>query len=82
MQRRASSVSSTSSSAPTITPSLFTRINDQADATTATMPTVSPPISDTIHYPSSRERGPFSAKTGEGILDVFEYIARHDGSMG
>ncbi|KAF8547740.1 ras-domain-containing protein [Imleria badia] len=81
-QRRASSVSSTSSSAPTITPSLFTRINDQAYATTTTTttPTVSPPISDTIHYPLPPERGPklffTSAKTGEGVHDVFEYIAR------
>ena len=78
--QRASSFSSTSSSAPTITPSLFTRNNDQTVATTLTTPTISP-IPDTIsHHPSLPERGPklffTSAKTGEGVHEVFEYIAR------
>ena len=80
-QRRASSFSSTSSSAPTITPSLFTRTHDQAASTTPTTPNVSPPILDTTpHCPLPPERGPklffTSAKTGEGVPEVFEYIAR------
>lgn len=79
-QSRTSSFSSTSSSAPTITPSLFTRSRDQAASTTTT-PNVSPPTLDTMSYhPLPPERGPklffTSAKTGEGVPEVFEYIAR------
>ncbi|KAF8123853.1 P-loop containing nucleoside triphosphate hydrolase protein [Boletus edulis] len=77
-QRRSSSFSSSSSSTPTITPSLFTRDYDQAAAITAT---VSPHVSDaTLHPPLPPERGPklflTSAKTGEGVREVFEYIAQ------
>jgi Ras-related protein Rab-7A len=79
-QSRASSFSSTSSSAPTITPSLFTRSRDQAASTTTT-PNVSPATLDTMpRHPLPPERGPklffTSAKTGEGVPEVFEYIAR------
>lgn len=68
-QRRPSSLSSSSSSsARTITPSLFTRRYEQATA--AVLPC----------HPFLPERGPklffTSAKTGEGVNDVFEYIAR------
>ncbi|KAI9457685.1 P-loop containing nucleoside triphosphate hydrolase protein [Boletus coccyginus] len=79
-KRRASSASSTSS-ARTITPSLFTRNHNQAAATTPTAQTVSSHTLDTIsHHPLLPERGPklffTSAKTGEGVHEVFEYIAR------
>ncbi|KAG9311170.1 P-loop containing nucleoside triphosphate hydrolase protein [Chiua virens] len=74
-QRRTSSVSSTSSSATTITPSLFMRGCDQTPLT--------PPstASDAVQPPPLiPERGPklffTSAKTGEGVHEVFEYIAR------
>ncbi|KIJ63947.1 hypothetical protein HYDPIDRAFT_175720 [Hydnomerulius pinastri MD-312] len=79
-RRMASSMSSTSSSsAPTITPSLFTR--DQAAAMTPPTPTLPSPALETIpHFPSPPERRPklffTSAKTGEGVRDVFEYIAK------
>lgn len=80
-QRRTSSLSSTSSSAPTITPSLFSRSNNQAATTTPPTSTVLSPSLDTmLHYPPPPERGPklffTSAKTGEGVQEVFEYIAR------
>lgn len=77
---RTSSFSSSSSSAPTITPSLFIRSMDQAAASTQTTPTVSPPTVDATPYPLPPDRGPklyfTSAKTGEGVHEVFEYIAR------
>lgn len=69
--RRVASVSSTSS-APTITPSLF--VKGQATTTCTTpAPTIQP-----IHSPPERRPKLFftSAKTGEGVSDVFEYIAR------
>ena len=79
-QRRASSSSSTSS-APTITPSLFTRSHDQAAMDTPPTPTTSSHALDmTFHHPLPPEKGPklffTSAKTGEGVHEVFEYIAR------
>lgn len=68
--RRVASVSSTSS-APTITPSLF--IRGQA-TTTCTTPAPIQPI------PPPLERRPklffTSAKTGESVSEVFEYVAR------
>ncbi|KAH0826402.1 P-loop containing nucleoside triphosphate hydrolase protein [Lanmaoa asiatica] len=80
-QRRTSSWSSTSSSAPTITPSLFTRSNGQGAATTPPTPPVFSSALDTMpHHPLPPEKGPklffTSAKTGEGVHEVFEYIAR------
>ena len=80
-KRRASSSSSTSSSARTITPSLFTRRYNQAAVTTQTVPTVSSHTLDTMsHPPLLPEKGPklffTSAKTGEGVHEVFEYIAQ------
>ena len=70
--RRIPSMSSTSS-APTITPSLFFR--GQAEAPTAcTTPSPIQPL------PESPESGPklffTSAKTGEGVAEVFEYVAK------
>lgn len=81
-QRRTSSFSSTTSSAPTITPSLFAHSSDQAAATTPpTPPVLSSPLDTIPHHSRSLppERGPklffTSAKTGEGVQEVFEYIA-------
>ncbi|GBE78644.1 ras-domain-containing protein [Sparassis crispa] len=64
------------SSVPTITPSLFVR---RQAATCATTPlSGSPPTS--CMPPPPRERRPklffTSAKTGEGVAEVFEYVAR------
>lgn len=74
--RRMTSLSSTSSSTATITPSLFTR----ARAESATPPTPPLPYLNPDHLPPQPDRRPklffTSAKTGEGVLDVFEYIAR------
>ncbi|EIW65333.1 ras-domain-containing protein [Trametes versicolor FP-101664 SS1] len=76
--RRMPSTSSMSS-APTITPSLF--IRGQAEvATTATTPESGSPPGNSYCPPPPLERYPklffTSAKTGEGVKDVFEYIAR------
>ncbi len=76
--RRIPSTSSMSS-APTITPSLF--IRGQAEvATTATTPEWGSPPDNPYCPPPPLERYPklffTSAKTGEGVKDVFEYIAR------
>ncbi|KAF9237254.1 P-loop containing nucleoside triphosphate hydrolase protein [Melanogaster broomeanus] len=78
-RRMTSSLSSaSSSSAPTITPSLFTR--DQAPAMTPPTLTLPSPASETTTLPPLPERGPrlffTSAKTGEGVREVFEYITR------
>ncbi|KAI6129400.1 ras-domain-containing protein [Pisolithus croceorrhizus] len=76
--RRMSSQSSTSSAA-TVTPSLFTRTHEEA-ATPPTPPllTLTPEYAAT--FPLQPDRGPrvffTSAKTGKGVSDVFEYIAR------
>ncbi|KAH7881871.1 P-loop containing nucleoside triphosphate hydrolase protein [Phlebopus sp. FC_14] len=78
VQGRTKSLSSrSSSSALTITPSLFTR--DQGAAVTP--PTPSPTRSySAARFPPVPDRRPrlffTSAKTGEGVRDVFEYIAR------
>ncbi|KDQ51390.1 hypothetical protein JAAARDRAFT_73684 [Jaapia argillacea MUCL 33604] len=75
--RRLSSLSmSTTSTAPTITPSLFYRhqagphTNQDSPPTTLQLPPL----------PPSPERRPklffTSAKTGEGVKDVFEYLAK------
>lgn len=75
MPRRVSSTSSddSASSAATITPSLFATTSTTNTATTT--PAQSPP--NPIPVPA---RGPklffTSAKTGQGVSDVFEYIAR------
>ncbi|KJA18034.1 hypothetical protein HYPSUDRAFT_70184 [Hypholoma sublateritium FD-334 SS-4] len=80
--------STSSGSAPTITPSLVARERAAAAAGTPTsefQPSVdlaSPtdPLGATDMPPLPPERGPrlffASAKTGEGVTDVFEYIAR------
>ncbi|TFK83995.1 ras-domain-containing protein [Polyporus arcularius HHB13444] len=69
---------SSMSSVPTITPSLFTR--GMAATTTATTPESGSPPNDVHAPPPPLERYPklffTSAKTGEGVKDVFEYIAR------
>lgn len=69
---------SSMSSAPTITPSLF--IRGQAATTTATTPESGSPPSNSYAPPPPLERYPrlflTSAKTGEGVRDMFEYIAR------
>ncbi|KAI6044637.1 P-loop containing nucleoside triphosphate hydrolase protein [Pisolithus marmoratus] len=76
--RRMSSQSSTSSTA-TVTPSLFTRAHEEA-ATPPTPPLLilTPEHTPTFPpRPDSRPRVFFtSAKTGRGVSDVFEYIAR------
>ncbi|TBU22206.1 P-loop containing nucleoside triphosphate hydrolase protein [Dichomitus squalens] len=70
--------SSSISSVPTITPSLF--IRGQAATTTATTPELGVSPSNSYVPPPPLERYPklffTSAKTGEGVKDVFEYIAR------
>ncbi|KAI0659180.1 P-loop containing nucleoside triphosphate hydrolase protein [Cubamyces menziesii] len=74
--------SSSMSSAPTITPSLFIRGQarpDDAPTTTTTTPeSGSPPDSRGVRPPLERYPKLFftSAKTGEGVQDVFEYVAR------
>ncbi|KAI0074807.1 P-loop containing nucleoside triphosphate hydrolase protein [Panus rudis PR-1116 ss-1] len=71
--RRVPSSLSTTSSAPTITPSLFVR--GQAN-TACTTPTPSP-VSPLPPQPEHRPKLFFtSAKTGECVSDVFEYIAK------
>ena len=69
---------SSMSSAPTITPSLF--IRGQGATTTATTPEVGCSPANSYVPPPPLERYPklffTSAKTGEGVKDVFEYIAR------
>nr|VWO96465.1 Ras-like protein Rab7 [Ganoderma boninense] len=70
--------SSSISSAPTITPSLF--IRGQAATTTSTTPETGCSPSNSYAPPPPLDRYPklffASAKTGEGVKDVFEYIAR------
>ncbi|KAH9855732.1 ras-domain-containing protein [Lenzites betulinus] len=76
--RRIPSASSMSS-APTITPSLFIRGQAETATTTATTPeSGSPPGASCAHPPLERYPKLFftSAKTGEGVQDVFEYVAR------
>ncbi|KAH9836823.1 ras-domain-containing protein [Rhodofomes roseus] len=69
--------SSTVSSAPTITPSLFHRERAPSLSTT---PTSGPSPAGSFSLPPHPERRPklffASAKTGEGVVDVFEYVAR------
>ncbi|KAI1783705.1 ras-domain-containing protein [Ganoderma leucocontextum] len=69
---------SSMSSAPTITPSLF--IRGQAATTTSTTPEVGCSPANSYEPPPPLERYPklffTSAKTGDGVKDVFEYIAR------
>lgn len=68
--RRVSSVSSTSS-APTITPSLFTRGQVHTSCTTPA------PVQPILPPPERRPKLFFtSAKTGEGVSEVFAYVAR------
>ncbi|KLO17842.1 ras-domain-containing protein [Schizopora paradoxa] len=84
--RRMTSASS-SSSAPTITPSLFQRTRaPSSSAITPPTPELPPGSQDsgmfsrTSGLPSKPERGPklflTSARTGEGVAPVFEYIAK------
>ena len=79
--------STSSGSADTITPSIYAR--DRGFHTSGNLlPSSSPSLSPSLHSPTSTslpplplplERGPklffTSAKTGEGVADVFEYIA-------
>ncbi|KAI0638760.1 P-loop containing nucleoside triphosphate hydrolase protein [Trametes polyzona] len=77
--RRMPSASSMSS-APTITPSLFIRGQAEVATTTATTPESGSPPGNSYSPPPPLERYPklffTSAKTGEGVKEVFEYIAR------
>jgi len=70
--------SASSSSAVTITPSLFARENANANGTLTLSPQLAP--APALAAPLPPERGPklffASAKTGEGVVDVFEYIAQ------
>jgi Ras-related protein Rab-7A len=74
--RRQRSMSSTMSDAQTITPSLFVHGNDAAAETACTTP--EPPM--TLAALPTLEIGTklffTSAKTGEGVADVFEYVAK------
>jgi len=69
--------SSTVSSAPTITPSLFHRERAHSLSTT---PASGPSPAGSFSLPPPPERRPklffTSAKTGEGVANVFEYVAR------
>ncbi|KAF8237653.1 ras-domain-containing protein [Tricholoma matsutake] len=71
--------SESTGSAVTITPSLFARENNSSTGTQSTTPQHYDPFSITP-LPPPPDRGPklffTSAKTGEGVSDVFEYIAR------
>ncbi|KZT08837.1 ras-domain-containing protein [Laetiporus sulphureus 93-53] len=73
--RRQASASSVSS-APTITPSFFMR----GQTATPSTPTIMMSPSHSFHTPPPPERRPklffTSAKTGVGVSDVFEYVAR------
>ena len=75
--RQRSSSPSSISSVPTITPSLFIRAHSATESTT---PVSAPSPSTSSAIPPKPERGAklffTSAKTGEGVTDVFEYIAR------
>lgn len=75
--RRQPSLSSMISDAQTITPSLFVQQHRSAEVET-TCTTPSP--ARTTPIPSALEEGTklffTSARTGEGVADVFEYIAR------
>lgn len=72
--RRQPSFSSTLSDAQTITPSLFGRANGDTRSTTP-----APATRHALSIPSSLETGAklffASAKTGEGVSNVFEYVA-------
>ena len=76
--RRIPSMSSVSS-VPTITPSLFGRERNGQVATGFTTPS-SPIASSPMPLPPQPDQRPklffTSAKTGEGVSDVFEYIAK------
>ncbi|KAH8105072.1 ras-domain-containing protein [Phellopilus nigrolimitatus] len=97
--RRMASGSSSNSSAPTITPSLFLRAQASASNSAAPTPPTPPDILDdaralslpfpspasgskygSARLPPAPERRPklflASAKTGEGVAGVFEYVAR------
>ncbi|KAG6863194.1 hypothetical protein C0991_007649, partial [Blastosporella zonata] len=72
-----------SGSGATITPSLFARGNDTAKTTCPSSTPNTPPEADvdpfaTFPPPPARGHKLFftSAKTGAGVADVFEYIAR------
>ncbi|KAF9480628.1 ras-domain-containing protein [Pholiota conissans] len=81
--------STSSGSAPTITPSLIAREREAAQHGAGASPIISSPLEGSTSPspspingmpPCPPERGPrlffTSAKTGEGVSDVFEYIAR------
>lgn len=74
--RRQRSMSSTLSEAQTITPSLFVRNHDTAAETACTTPE---PLSGLPALPLPEQGTKLfftSAKTGEGVADVFEYVAK------
>ncbi|KAM6491305.1 ras domain containing protein [Amanita muscaria] len=88
-RQRSSTNASSSSSAETVTPSLFARGTTEAETTILTIPddaieeimislaTESSPSTQPPSFPPYRRPKLFftSAKTGEGVSDVFEYIA-------
>ncbi|KAF7983566.1 hypothetical protein HWV62_21158 [Athelia sp. TMB] len=78
-RRSASTSSTSSSSALTITQSLFLRSSTSEpappEAHSVSQPTVQ--LSPTLSQPDRRPKLLFtSAKTGEGVAEVFEYVAR------
>ena len=79
--RRQPSLSSMLSDAQTITPSLYGRSNGDTRSTAPARPTATPPTQGhSLPTPSPPELGAklffTSAKTGEGVSDVFEYVAQ------
>ncbi|GJE89231.1 ras-domain-containing protein [Phanerochaete sordida] len=79
--RRQPSFASLLSDAQTITPSRYGRSREGTRAATpARAATPSPAAAHALRVPPAPEQGPklffTSAKTGEGVVDVFEYVAR------
>ena len=75
---RTSKSSLSSSSALTITQSLFARTGNPTTAT-PTVPTALSPSQEPLPLPTPERRPKLffaSAKTGEGVNDVFDYVAR------
>jgi len=74
--RRQPSLSSTLSDTQTITPSLFVRRHDPAADTRCTTPALSHALPALPVLEQGAKLFFTSAKTGEGVADVFEYVAR------
>ncbi|KAI0344318.1 ras-domain-containing protein [Trametopsis cervina] len=74
--RRQRSISSTYSDAQTITPSLFVRKQDAAIDTACTTPSPGQSAPALPILDQGTKLFFTSAKTGEGVVDVFEYLAK------